>query len=270
MNTRLPSANDRDIPSWHARLARRMDDARVRDTLVALVLLNALVLGLETSASLMAAWGEALLALDRALLTIFVVEIALKLIASGRYYFRDSWNVFDFGVVVLALIPASGPLAVLRALRVLRVLRLIALVPSMRKVVNGLLAALPGLGAVSAIIALIFYVAAVMATQMFGADFPALFGSLPASAFTLFQVMTLEGWAMDIVRPVMAVHGHAWVFFLGFMLASTFTLLNLFIAVIVNAIQGESPRADAVNQPDLAALREELRALRQELAAQRG
>ena len=144
MNARLPSASDRDIPSWRARLARRLDDARVRDTLVALVLLNALILGLETSANLMAAWGETLLALDHALLTIFVVEITLKLIASGRHYFRDAWNVFEFIVVALALIPASGPLAVLRALRVLRVLRLIALVPSMRKVVNGLLAAQRG------------------------------------------------------------------------------------------------------------------------------
>ena len=147
---------------------------------------------------------------------------------------------------------------------------LIALVPSMRRVVNGLLAALPGLGAVSAIIALIFYVGDVMVTQMFGADFPALFGSLPASAFTLFQVMTLEGWAMDSARPVMAVHGHGWLFFLVFILASTFTLLKLFIAVIVNAIQGESRRADEMNYSDLAALREEMRALRRVIAGKRG
>lgn len=228
------------LPSWRLRLADWLEQPALQRLLIGLILLNAIVLGLETSSSIMEAWGTWLVAADRTILAIFVVEIALRLLAHRLAFFRDPWSVFDFTVVAIALIPASGPLAVLRALRVLRVLRLITLVPSMKRVVGGLLAALPGLGSVAAIIGLIFYVSAVIATKLFAADFPEWFGSLGASAFTLFQVMTLESWAMGIVRPVMEIYPAAWIFFLIFILASTFTLLNLFIAVIVNAIQNEA------------------------------
>jgi len=249
------------------RLAERLETPFVQRSLTALILINAFILGLETSATVMAGWGPWLIAADRVILGVFVVEIALRLVAHRLSFFRDPWSVFDFAVVSIALIPATGPLAVLRALRVLRVLRLITLVPSMKRVVGGLLSALPGLGSVIAIIGIIFYVAAVIATRLFGDDFPQWFGTLGESAFTLFQIMTLESWAMGIVRPVMEVFPLAWVFFLLFILASTFTLLNLFIAVIVNAIQQEhagqtKPSADseiAQLRLDIAALRNDLR-----------
>lgn len=249
-------------PMWRQRLADWLEQAALQRLLIGLILVNAVVLGLETSEAIMAAWGTWLVAVDRSILAIFVVEISLRLAAHRLAFFRDPWNVFDFVVVAIALIPASGPLAVLRALRVLRVLRLITLVPSMKRVVGGLLAALPGLGSVAAIIGLIFYVSAVIATKLFAADFPQWFGSLGASAFTLFQVMTLESWAMGIVRPVMEIHPAAWVFFLVFILASTFTLLNLFIAVIVNAIQSEGGAPPhGVGQEEAAVLREEINQL---------
>ena len=253
---------------WRAGLAAKLDLPVVQHALISLILINALILGLETIQTLMQAWGPWLIAADKAILAIFVIEIALRLMAHRLAYFRDPWNVFDFSVVAIALLPASGPLAVLRALRVLRVLRLITLVPSMKRVVGGLLSALPGLGSVSAIIGLIFYVSAVIATKLFGAAFPQWFGTLGDSAFTLFQVMTLESWAMGIVRPVMEIYPQAWVFFLIFILASTFTLLNLFIAVIVNAIQQEQPgdgRAPTI-ETELAHLRNEISRLREDLA----
>ena len=247
-------------------LATWLETPLVQRSLIALILLNAVILGLETSPSLMADWGPWLIAADRAILAVFVVEIALRLVAHRFKYFRDPWNVFDFTVVAIALIPASGPLAVLRALRVLRVLRLITMVPSMKRVVGGLLSALPGLGPVSAIIGIIFYVSAVIATKLFAGHFPELFGDLGRTAFTLFQVMTLEGWAMEVVRPVMAIYPLAWIFFQLFILASTFTLLNLFIAVIVNAIQQEhGDEAKPVVQSEIAALRREIAALRNQL-----
>ncbi|MDQ5882158.1 MAG: ion transporter [Pseudomonadota bacterium] len=253
---------------WRQRLACWIEQPGLQHLLIALILINAVVLGLETSPSIMAAWGSWLVAADRAILAIFVVEIILRLLAHRLAYFRDPWNVFDFLVVAIALVPASGPLAVLRALRVLRVLRLITLVPSMKRVVSGLLSALPGLGSVAAIIGLIFYVAAVIATKLFAAEFPEWFGSLGASAFTLFQVMTLESWAMGIVRPVMAVYPAAWIFFLVFILASTFTLLNLFIAVIVNAIQSEgSAEVQDAADDDAQRLRAEMNELRAALLA---
>jgi voltage-gated sodium channel len=254
-----------DAP-WRQRLKARLEMPLVQRGLIALILVNAVILGLETSPTAMASWGPWLVATDKAILAVFVVEIALRLIVHRLSFFRDPWSVFDFAVVAVALIPASGPLAVLRALRVLRVLRLITLAPSMKRVVGGLLSALPGLGSVTAIIGIIFYVAAVIATAIFGADFPHWFGTLGESAFTLFQIMTLESWAMGIVRPVMEVFPLAWVFFLLFILASTFTLLNLFIAVIVNAIQQEhggdgKPPADS----ELTQLRLDIAALRNEL-----
>lgn len=256
------------LSPWRQRLACWIEQPGLQHLLIALILINAVVLGLETSPSIMAVWGPWLVAADRAILAIFVVEIILRLLAHRLAYFRDPWNVFDFLVVAIALVPASGPLAVLRALRVLRVLRLITLVPSMKRVVSGLLSALPGLGSVAAIIGLIFYVAAVIATKLFAADFPEWFGSLGASAFTLFQVMTLESWAMGIVRPVMAVYPAAWIFFLVFILASTFTLLNLFIAVIVNAIQSEgSAEVQESGDDDAQRLRAEMNELRAALLA---
>ncbi|MDQ5916986.1 MAG: ion transporter, partial [Pseudomonadota bacterium] len=257
-----------NLSPWRQRLACWIEQPGLQHLLIALILINAAVLGLETSPSIMAAWGSWLVAADRAILAIFVVEIILRLLAHRLAYFRDPWNVFDFLVVAIALVPASGPLAVLRALRVLRVLRLITLVPSMKRVVSGLLSALPGLGSVAAIIGLIFYVAAVIATKLFAAEFPEWFGSLGASAFTLFQVMTLESWAMGIVRPVMEVYPAAWIFFLVFILASTFTLLNLFIAVIVNAIQSEgSAEVHDAASDDTQRLRAEMNELRAALLA---
>ena len=255
---------------WRQRLAAGLETPLVQRSLVALILVNAVILGLETSSGAMARWGPWLIAADKAILAVFVVEIALRLVAHRLSFFRDPWSVFDFAVVSIALVPASGPFAVLRALRVLRVLRLITLVPSMKRVVGGLLSALPGLGSVSAIIGIIFYVAAVIATRIFGAAFPQWFGTLGESAFTLFQIMTLESWAMGIVRPVMEVYPLAWVFFLLFILASTFTLLNLFIAVIVNAIQQEHGGEDKPpSGSEVAQLRLEIAALRDDLAGVR-
>lgn len=252
---------------WRFRLAAMLELPRVQHALIGLILINAVILGMETSPALMAAWGPWLIAADKAILAIFAGEIALRLATYRLAYFRDPWNVFDFSVVAIALLPASGPLAVLRALRVLRVLRLITLVPSMKRVVGGLLSALPGLGSVAAIIGLIFYVSAVIATKLFGGAFPQWFGTLGDSAFTLFQVMTLESWAMGIVRPVMEIYPQAWIFFLIFILASTFTLLNLFIAVIVNAIQQEHTGDGRPSiEGELAQLRHEIVRLREKLA----
>ncbi|MCM5571528.1 ion transporter [Burkholderiaceae bacterium FT117] len=263
---------------WRRRLAARLEAPRVQGALIALILFNAAVLGLETSASVMARWGELLQRIDAAILAVFVVEIALRLVAHGARFFRDPWAVFDFIVVGIALLPASGPFAVLRALRVLRVLRLLTFVPSMRRVVGGLLAAIPGLSSVFAVILLIFYVGSVMATKLFGGQFPEWFGSIGASAYTLFQVMTLESWSMGIARPVMEAFPFAWAFFVPFILIATFTMLNLFIAVIVNAIQAEHAAEHDAEVKEIEsvvsahaderadALHAEIRALRGEVA----
>ena len=262
---------------WRGRLATALEAPRVQTALIALILINAIALGLETFPAATQAWGAGLHALDQAILAVFVIEIALRLVAHRLAFFRDPWSVFDFVVVGIALMPASGPFAVLRALRVLRVMRLISLVPSMRRVAGGLIAAIPSLGAVIGLIVVIVYVSAVIATKLFGERFPDWFGTLGESAFTLFQIMTLESWSMGIVRPVMEAFPYAWIFFVSYILISTFTMLNLFIAVVVNAMQAEHAReieaaqgqaASAMAAPE-PALHAELRALREELRALR-
>jgi voltage-gated sodium channel len=221
-------------------VARFIEHTRVQRTILVLILLNAVTLGLETVPSVMAVAGDFILAFDRVILAIFVVEIAARIFAYRTRFFTDPWSIFDFIVVSIALMPATGQFAVLRALRVLRVLRVLTIVPSMRRVVGALLAAIPGLSSIAMVLLLIFYVFAVMATKLFGATHPDWFGSIGASLYTLFQVMTLESWSMGIARPVMETYPLAWAFFVPFILVATFTMLNLFIAIIVNAMQSFS------------------------------
>lgn len=214
-----------------------IETKRFQHFITFVIVLNAIALGLETSTSVMALYGAALKIVDKLTLAIFVVEIVIRIGVYRGRFFTDAWNIFDFAVVAIALIPASGPFAVVRVLRVLRALRLVSVVPSMRAVVSALLGSLPGMGAIVALLMLIFYVSAVMATNLFASAFPQWFGSLGKSFYTLFQIMTLESWSMGIVRPVMEVYPYAWVFFVPFILIATFTMLNLFIAVVVNAMQ---------------------------------
>ena len=220
-----------------AQLGRWIDHPRFQAGIVGLILLNAAILGLETWPAAMDAAGGLLLALDQLILAVFVVEIALRIYVHRAAFWRDPWSLFDFTVVAIALVPASGPFAVLRALRVLRVLRLLTMVPSMRRVVGALLAAIPGLGSIALVLVIIFYVFGVIGTNLFADSHPQWFGSLGRTLYTLFQVMTLESWSMGIARPVMAEYPYAWLFFVTFILVATFTMLNLFIAIIVNAMQ---------------------------------
>ena len=214
------------------RLKAFIEASFVQNTLIALILINAAILGLETSQAARARAGDILYTIDSVILAIFVVEIAIRLYVYRLKFWRDPWSVFDFVVVGIALIPASGPLAVLRALRVLRVLRLLTMVPSMRKVVGALLTAIPGLGSIALVLCILYYVFAVIATNLFAAAFPEWFGTLGRSLYTLFQIMTLESWSMGIVRPVMEEYPYSWIFFITFILVATFTMLNLFIAII--------------------------------------
>jgi voltage-gated sodium channel len=247
----------------------------VQHTILALIIVNAVLLGLETSASVMARVGAWLTLVDKLILSVFVIEIAARLYVHRLRFFRDPWSVFDFAVVAIALVPASGPFAVLRALRVLRVLRVLTIVPSMRRVVGALLSAIPGLSSIALVLLLVFYVFGVIATHLFGQQFPDWFGHLGRSLYTLFQVMTLESWSMGISRPVMEEVPYAWAFFITFILFATFTMLNLFIAIIVNAMQtfqeGEHQdtiqTVEQVGQSIEHELHAEVQSLRQEIGA---
>ena len=256
------------------RIAKFISTRRFEWAIIGLVVVNALILGLETAPPVMAVIGPALKFLDSIILGIFVVELLLRFYVHRWAFFKDGWRVFDLFVVAVALIPASGGFAVLRAFRVLRILRLLSVIPSLRKVVTGLVTALPGMGSIVVLMLLVFYVFSVMATGLFGQAFPEWFGSLGASSYSLFQIMTLESWSMGIVRPVMEAFPWAWAFFIPFIMSTTFTVLNLFIGIIVSAMQAEHEQ-DAASErsqlhEDQEAILKEVRALRAELAELRG
>lgn len=265
MNASAPTL-DPNLPPWKAAIERFWGQKWVQNTIIVLILINAAILGMETSPTIMAQYGETLIAADHAILAVFVVEIASLLAARGWRFFKDPWSVFDFIVVGIALIPASGPFAVLRSLRVLRVLRLINKIPSIRRVVGALLSAIPGMSAVIGLVFILFYVCAVITTKLFSQSFPELFGDLGLSLFTLFQIMTLEGWSGDIARPIMKVYPYAWIFFVIFILTATFTVLNLFIAVIVNSLNSIHSDEHAAEGNDLRTVREELAAVHAEVS----
>lgn len=253
--------------SASTKLQQFIEQKRFQYTILMLIIINAVLLGMETSASLMAQYGDLILSLDKALLAIFVLELLLRIYAYRLAFFRDPWSLFDFSVVAIALLPATGQFSVLRALRVLRVLRVLTIVPSMRRVVSALLGSLPGLGSIAMVLLLIYYVFAVIATKLFGAAFPEWFGSIGASFYTLFQVMTLESWSMGISRPVMEQFPYAWLFFVPFILIATFTMLNLFIAIIVNTMQTFTEQEHAQERAaDQAAEQAEQQQLHAELA----
>ncbi|MFN0262402.1 ion transporter [Tepidamorphus sp. 3E244] len=259
--------------SLHGRALRMLKDPRFDRTIMVLIIINAITLGLETSKTAMENFGPLLVFLDRAILAIFVAELALKMFAYRGDFFRGPWRIFDLVIVSIALIPATENFSVLRALRVLRVLRMISVVPSLRRVVGALVYALPGMASIILLLSLVFYVFSVMATKLYGETFPEWFGSIGASLYTLFQVMTLESWSMGIVRPVMDEHPLAWIFFVPFILVTSFAVLNLFIGIIVNAMQSEHEDTAHAEREALqvgtTALHEEVRELRKEILSLR-
>lgn len=222
---------------WRRSLAQWLESAPVQRTVVGVIIFNAVILGLKTDVSLVTRTGHLLPILDYACLAFFTLEIAARLIATGWKFWREGWNVFDFLVVSIAFAPDAGAWTVLRGLRVLRILRLVTAVPQLRKVVAAFLHAIPGLSGVVAVMVVFLYTVGVLATNLFGQTHPEWFGTLGTSLFSLFQIMTLESWSMGIVRPLMETHPWAWLFFVPFIVIATFTILNLFIGIIVSTMQ---------------------------------
>ncbi len=265
---------------FRAKLRAFLELPKVTNTIMAIIVFNAITLGIGTSDAAQANFGGLLNVIDKTVLAIFIVELLLKLYAYGLKFFRDSWNIFDLFVVGVGLLPQTASLSALRGLRVIRAMRLLSVIPQMRSVVQALLDALPGMGAVIVMISIVFYIFGVMATIMYGDTFDEWFGTLGRSLYSLFQIMTLESWSMGIVRPVMIEYPSAWAFFVPFIVVTAFSVLNLFIGLLVNTMQSaveeeteaeiEKLKALVKSETDIVdahvlELREELRALRDEL-----
>lgn len=253
-------------------LQRLVENDWFKRAIIALIVINAIFLGMETSRDLPAEMLDALFRINRMILGVFVIELVLRITAHRLAFFRDPWSLFDLAIVAVALMAPAGPLQVLRAFRVMRALRLVSTVPSLRRVVDGLLHAVPGIGAVMVLLILLLYVASVMATLLFRDVAPEHFGSLGVSLFSLFQIMTLEGWP-DIAAEVMASQHWAWVFFVGYILLATFMVLNLLIGIVVSSIQSriesekkpQDSAADLTLLDEMSKLRLEISELRKEI-----
>jgi|TARA_B110000305_G_scaffold142827_1_gene158958 voltage-gated sodium channel len=230
---------EEDVQLGKYHLKKFVEDSRFSGVIIGLICINAITLGLDTYPEISSQYGTIFELFDKAILLVFTVELTLKIFVSKKDFFKDPWNVFDFLVVTISWVPTTGALSVLRVLRVLRVMRLLSLVPEMKRVLNGLVSALPGMGSVIGVLMLVFYICSVLATKLFGSNpdplMQQMFGSLGSSAFTLFQVMTLDSWA-EIARPTMALYPMAWLFFIPFIVATSFAVLNLFIGLIVDAM----------------------------------
>jgi len=252
------------------KLKSFIEHSYTENFILVLIAVNAIVLGLETSSWAMSRAGSFLSVLDATILGVFVIELLLRITTDFRGFWRNPWRIFDLVVVTIALIPSGGSLSVLRAFRILRILRMISSIKAMRRVVTGLLTALPGMGSIVFLLGLIFYVFAVISTKLFAEAFPEWFGTIGASSYTLFQIMTLESWSMGIVRPVMEQYPLAWMLFVPFIIMTAFTVLNLFIGVIVDAMQSEHEAEARVDRETMISETEmilsEVRALRLEIA----
>ena len=249
------SKTTNDLHGTRRQIATFVEHPKFTQCITALILINAVTLGLETDSGLMERYGTWLVLIDKIILLIFTAELTLKFYAYRLAFFRSGWNLFDLIIVTIAWVPTTGALSVLRALRILRVLRLLSVVPQMRRVISALGHSIPGMASVIGVLCIIFYVSAVLTTKLFGnhpdPNMQEWFGSVGASAYSLFQIMTLESWSMGIVRPVMEHYPMAWIFFVPFIIITSFAVLNLFIGIIVDAMQSVQKETRQIDKSEI-------------------
>ena len=226
-------------------------------SIAVLIIINTIVLGMETYPNVMKAYADLLTSVDQTILYIFIIELILRFIAYRLDFFKSPWSIFDLCVVGIALVPSQDAFSALRAARAFRTLRLISVFPKLRKVIEGLVMAIPGIFAIAGVMAIIICVFGLIASKLYGPSYPEWFGNLHLSVFSLFQIMTLEGWP-DIVRTVMQEKPFAWVFFVTYILIATFSVLNLFIAVVVDAMQRNHHEDTDDNQENIDVINKKL------------
>lgn len=220
----------------HSKIKVIVQSKIFQNLIISLIILNGISMGLETSKDFMLEYGSIIYFFDKLVISVFTIEIIMRIYVHRTSFFKDGWSLFDFFIVAISLVPSSAGFEILRILRVLRLFRLITVVPQMRKIVLALVSVIPGMISIAGLLALLFYIFAIMSVQLFGESFPLWFGTLGESFYTLFQIMTLESWSMGIVRPIMDVHPFAWLFFVPFIFIVTFIMINLIIAIVVDAM----------------------------------
>jgi len=256
-----------------------VDSKFFQNFIISIIIINGITMGLETSKDVMFVYGDFINLFDKVVISIFTIEIIMRIYVHRVSFFKDGWSLFDFFIVVISLIPSSAGFEILRILRVLRLFRLITVIPQMRKIVMALVSVIPGMASIGGLLILIFYIFAIMATQLFSEDFPQWFGTLGESFYTLFQIMTLESWSMGVVRPIMEVQPLAWAFFVPFIFVVTFIMINLIIAIVVDAMNEIKDSSDTHlvkeihtseehTNIELAKLKDEIKELKQIIISQ--
>ena len=271
------------VPNLRERLRRIIDSPAFSNFVVAVIIINAIDLGLQTWPDAVVVTGGILLYVDEVCIAIFVVELSMRGYVRRWRFFHNGWNIFDSVIVGIALLPGADAFSVLRAFRVLRIFRLLSQVSSMRLVSESAISALPALGSTFLVLALVYYVFAIICTSIFGSAFPQWFGTIGESLYSLFQIMTLESWSMGIVRPVREVFPYAWLVFIPFIMLTAFIILNIVVAIMVDSVNStkadmnrgedaESPTPELVAplaelSGEIARLSEDVRGLRREVQA---
>jgi voltage-gated sodium channel len=237
------------------RIESIVESPHFRHAVTALILINALIVGLETYPEVRGVYGDVLQIADRMVLYLFTAELALRFLAANPplAFFRSGWNLFDLIIVALGFLPSSEFFTVARLFRIIRVLRAISVIPDLQRVVAALLRSLPSLGHIAALLGLLIYVYAAIGTAMFGTVASQYFGTLHKSVLTLFAVITLEGW-VAVMDEVLPHFPGAWIYFVTFILLGTFVALNFFVGVIVNNLQSVTLE----ERDDLADIRQAL------------
>lgn len=258
----------------YEKIENFVESKKFKIFIIGLIIVNGITMGLATSKSVMDSFGTFIDIFDTFVITIFTIEIILRIYVHRMSFFKDPWSLFDFVIVSISLVPTSSGFEILRILRVLRLLRLITVIPQMRKIVMALVQVMPGMASIGALLSLLFYIFAIMSVQLYGETFPQWFGTLGESFYTLFQIMTLESWSMGIARPIMEVHPYAWAFFVPFVLIATFIMINLIIAVVVDAMSELQDEEVTDNKKDytkieITKLREEISELKDLIIAEK-
>ena len=266
--------NEFQIKKTKVKVRRFVEGALFQNFILAVIIINSILLGVMTYPKIMTVAGPLLHLICNICVGIFTIEIILKLYVYGKNFFKSGWNNFDFIIVAISLVPTGSAFSsfrVFRILRALRALRLITQLEKLRVIVQAIIDSIPNVGWASVLLLIIFYIFSIMGTTLFAADFPDWFGSIGKSMYTLFQVMTLESWSMGIARPVISLHPFAWMYFISFILISSFIVMNVIVGVVVNAISEIS--ADIKKQKETkrlitnkADLRHELFRLKEQIA----
>ena len=215
---------------------------------IAVILLNSVVFGLQTSQGLMERFGRTLNLFDQFCLGVFTVELVLKIIVYNKRFCHDPWNIFDFIIVAVSFVPDMGMFSALRLFRVLRVFKLISGVRPLRVILSAVIRSIPGVMWASVILLLVYYVYGIIGTNLFGKTHPQWFGTLGGSVYSLFQIMTLESWSMGIARPVIEVHPYAWIYFVSYILFSSFVVMNIVVGIVLTSISDCVKKEDSVKK----------------------